>query len=109
MRWGRPRNVWQWLLVLTPAAEMIAVQPVADRWGTLLFGDSETPGMALAILNVVAVFAFSLALGISWFWPSPDWADRLVKGGAVGMAIAVVNIAIGTVGCRIGDAFFSKR
>lgn len=109
MTWGKPRNFWQWLLVLTPAAEMIAVQIVADRWPAALVDKSDILGLGLVILNVMAVFVFSLALGISWYWQSPDWADRLVKGGAVGLVIAVVNITLGTVGPGIGYALLSKR
>jgi len=109
MRWSKPRNFWQWLLVLTPAVEMIAVQTVADRSPAAFVGKSDILGLGLVILNVIAVFLFSLVLGISWFWHSPDWADRLVKGGAVGLVIAVVNITLGTVGPGIGHALFIKR
>ncbi|MEP6669497.1 MAG: hypothetical protein ABJF10_10115 [Chthoniobacter sp.] len=109
MSWGKPRNVWQWLLVLTPAVEMMALQAEADRWGPALFGNSEIPGLTLVILNVIVVFAVSLALGVSWFWHCPDWAERFLKGGAAGVAVAVVNITIGTVGSRIGCTLFHKQ
>jgi len=109
MNWSKPRNFWQWLLVLTPAAEMIAVQTMADRSQTALAGESDILGLGVVILNVIGVFVFSLALGISWFWHSPDWVDRLVKGGAVGLVIGVVNITLGTVGPGIGHALFTKR
>ena len=106
MNWKRPQKAWHWLLLFSPAIDLVFMPFVADRWGAFLFRHAELPDVALLMANLFVALALSIALGIWQAWHCPRWFDRILVGIHVGLAIALVNGTIAFAGCAIGNPFF---
>ena len=89
------RRVWHWLLLLTPAVEMLAV--------FMFVKDHAQQGFAFAVLfyNLVAAALLCLVLGLWWMWREPDVDTRIAKAILAGVAIAIGNGVILFAGCGI--------
>jgi hypothetical protein len=106
----KPRKFWHWLLLLTPALELMTLPFVADRWGAWLFRfrdtpflglfvDRDIPGLGVLVDNLVVVAMLCMALGLWQAWPGRTWPDR-IKGALIsGFAIAIINGTIAFAGC----------
>jgi hypothetical protein len=104
MTWNKPRTGWHWLLLATPALELMLAAFVADRWGSFLFPDVEIPELTFLFGNLFVALALSLALGLWLVWPNGDWSLRIGIGLACGITIAFVNFLIALGGCTLGNA-----
>ena len=102
MSWNKPQKPWHWLLLLTPALELMFIPFVADRWGSYLLPHDEIPGLTLLIYNLPFAVALSMALGMWQAWDRPRWTDCLFEGLALGFVIAAVNGTIAFAGCASG-------
>ena len=104
MNRNKPIGIWRWLLLLTPAIEMIATTLVPYRWAAFLFRNDGLADLSLWLSNLPVALALSLALGL---WCASDHVgiERTRVGLCYGTLIAVVNGIIAFAGCSIGNRF----
>jgi hypothetical protein len=90
---------WHWLVLLTPAAEMILLNRFANGLGRYLFPRDPLAGLTVLKFNLPVMLLLSLALGI---WASPkyaNWFERVMFGIVLGITIAATNAGIAYAGC----------
>lgn len=91
-----------WLVLLTPALELLLVSLWAGGPGRRFFADAELgPVVGAWFANLPVFFILCLGLGI-WWWENPAWPERIGFGILVGLGIAVVNLTIAFAGCALG-------
>jgi hypothetical protein len=108
MIWNKPRKLWQWLLLLTPAVEMMLVGAIPLRRASYVLPHDNFPDLTLDVYNLPVALALSIALGLWLCWREPHWASRVLGAISLGILIAFGNFAIGFAGCTLGHVLLDK-
>jgi hypothetical protein len=106
MSWNPPRAIWQWLLLVSPAVEILLMSLVADRWGMVLFPDHEIHELTFLFNNLFVALALSLVLGLWLAGTFRRWPDRIGIGLVYGVCLAFLNGLIAFAGCAAGKGVF---
>ena len=106
MNGNKPLKPGHWLLLLTPALELMIVPLLAKEWGRFLLPHAELPEVALLIYNLIVALALSMALGMWWARHLGHWSDRTLAGLLFGVCIALMNGMIAFAGCTAGNSVF---
>ena len=100
LRFSKPKNIWQWLMLFTPAA-VIFVGAVIGRATATPGEDRGLSGMVTGLITgpIVAVLCFGFGI---WLARESDGIGQKIAGAVLfGIALAAVNLAIGFPGCLL--------
>jgi hypothetical protein len=110
MLWNKPRKIWQWLLLFTPAVVAIVAAQVAKWWmppipplhlgnGALVANVGQlitrVSGIALAVIAACSVL---IAIILS---RAPGWGDRIANGVFWMLCLFFVNSFVALGGCMV--------
>jgi hypothetical protein len=110
MVWNKPRNLWQWLLLLTPAVLAIGAVHISKRWMPPIPPLHLTNGRVIAdvgrqitrisliSLAVIAVVSFVIAVVLS---RGAAFGQRIVNVVFFTLCLLLVNSFVAFGGCAI--------
>ena len=99
----KPRSVWQWLALLSPAVVMVLYGTILPGW---LERDSDggydkITRISVGLDGIMVAALMSLILGFWWAWKAHDsLRERSVFGLVYAIVIAFVNLAVAYAGCN---------
>ena len=102
MNWIKANNVWQWLVLSSPAFVMVLCGTILPGW---LESDSDggydkITRISVGLDGIMVAALMSLILGFWWAWKAQDsLQERCVFGLVYAIAIAFVNLAVAYAGC----------
>ena len=101
MTFPRPRKVWQWLLLISPAAVMILCGIVIPSW---IVGARERSLGTTLMINTYGIWvsvALSLGLGYWWSRGEKSFLRRAIRAFGLGILIEFVNVLVAFPGCIV--------
>ena len=107
--WAKPANLWQWLLLFTPALVSIAAPLLGDLLDPWLYPNKSAEGHAWAwtiwgFIGLLIALLMSAALGF-WLARNNDSFGKKAIGAAVcTLALIGVNGFVAFAGCALGSA-----
>lgn len=111
MSWNKPRNAWQWLIMLAPAMEIMLFAAFADQWESrhrngeltfLMLSKSHVDLIGLNIINLPVAVLISLLLGVWACCEKPFRTGSVLAGLGFGLVVAIGNIFVALVACVAG-------
>jgi len=93
MSWNKPKNVWQWLVLLSPGAASVAFTAIAYA------SKGDSSGIAMMGFPVAILMCIALAVYMAWGAESPG--KKIGLGCLFTFLLLVVNLSIAFGGCAL--------
>ena len=102
LRFSKPKNIWQWLMLFTPAA-VIFVGAVIARAGATNSGGGYKGLQTMVSGLITGPIGAVMCLGLGfWLARESNGIGQKIAGAMLfGIALAAVNLAIGFPGCLL--------